>query len=108
MKIFLDNCVPKRRLHLLSEHELKSAYQVGWAAKKNGEMLRLVESDFEVFLTVDQNLRHQQNLASSSLKFIVLVAANNQYDSLAPLIPQVKAALTKLGPGVVVEISQEV
>jgi hypothetical protein len=61
--------------------------------------LKLVESDFEVFLTVDRNLRHQQNLASSSLKFIVLVAANNQYDSLAPLIPQVKAALTKLGPG---------
>jgi hypothetical protein len=87
---------------------VKTAYQVGWAVKKNGELLRLVESDFEVFLTVDQNLRHQQNLASSSLKFIVLVAANNQYDSLAPLISQVKAALTKLGPGVVVEISQEV
>lgn len=81
---------------------------MGWAAKKNGELSRLVESDFEVFLTVDQNLRNQQNLASSSLKFIVLVAANNQYDSLAAIIPQVKAALTKLGPGVVVEISQEV
>jgi hypothetical protein len=87
---------------------VKTAYQVGWAAKKNGELSRLVESDFEVFLTVDQNLRNQQNLASSSLKFIVLVAANNQYDSLAAIIPQVKAALTKLGPGVVVEISQEV
>lgn len=78
---------------------------MGWAAKKNGELLKLVESDFEVFLTVDRNLRHQQNLASSSLKFIVLVTANNQYDSLAPLIPQVKAALTKLAPGDVVKIS---
>lgn len=105
MKIFLDHCVPKRLLHLLSEHEVKTAYQMGWAAKKNGELLKLVESDFEVFLTVDQNLRHQQNLASISLKFIVLVAANNQYDSLATLIPQVKAALTKLAPGDVVEIS---
>jgi hypothetical protein len=67
--------------------------------------LQLVASEFEVFLTVDQNLRHQQNLASSSLKFIVLIAANNQYDSLAPLIPQVKVALTKLAPGDVIEIS---
>ena len=84
---------------------MKTAYQMGWAAKKNGELLKFVESDFEIFLTVDQNLRHQQNLASSSLKFIVLVAADNQYDSLAPLIPQVKAALTRLMPGDVVEIS---
>lgn len=84
---------------------MKTAYQRGWAAKKNGELLRLVESEFEVFLTVDQNLRHQQNLASSSLKFIVLVASNNQYDSLALLIPQVKAALAVLAPGNVIEIS---
>jgi predicted nuclease of predicted toxin-antitoxin system len=105
LKIFLDHCIPKRLLRLLSEHEVKTAYQMGWAAKKNGELLKLVARDFEVFITVDQNLRHQQNLASSSLKFIVLVAANNQYDSLALLIPQVKAELTKLLPGDVIEIS---
>jgi hypothetical protein len=90
---------------LLSEHEVKTAYQMGWAAKKNGELLKLVENEFEVFLTVDQNLRHQQNLKSSSLRFVVLVAAGNQYDSLAPLIPQVKDALTKLAPGDVIEVS---
>lgn len=105
MKIFLDHCVPKRLLHLLSEHEVKTAYQMGWAAKKNGELLKLVENEFEVFLTVDQNLRHQQNLTSSPLRFVVLVAASNQYDNLAPLIPQLKDALTKLAPGDVVEVS---
>ncbi|MGB9177912.1 MAG: hypothetical protein WCB68_01600 [Pyrinomonadaceae bacterium] len=105
MKIFLDHCVPKRLLRLLSEHEVKTAYQMDWAAKKNGELLKLVANEFEVFLTVDQNLQHQQNLASSPLRFIVLIAASNQYDSLAPLIPQVKAALTKLAPGDVIEIS---
>ena len=105
MKIFLDHCVPKRLMRLLSGHEVKTAYQMGWAAKKNGELLKLVANEFEVFLTVDQNLRHQQNLASSPLKFIVLIATDNQYDSLAPLIPQVKAALAILAPGDVIEIS---
>lgn len=90
---------------MLPEHAVKTAYQMGWAAKKNGELLKLVESDIEVFLTVDQNLRHQQNLVSSSLKFIVLVVANNQYDRLAPLILQVKAVLTKLAVGDITEIS---
>ena len=105
MKIFLDHCVPKRLLRLLAEHEVKTAYQMGWAAKKNGELLRLVENEFEVFITADRNLRHQQNLMSSPLRFVVLIAASNQYDSLAPLIPQVKDALTKLAPGDLIEIS---
>jgi len=105
LKIFLDHCVPKRLLRLLSEHEVNTAYQMGWAAKKNGELLKLVENEFEVFLTVDQNLRHQQNLAPSPLRFVIMIAASNQYDSLAPLIPQVKDALTKLAPGDVIEIS---
>ncbi len=105
MKIFLDHCAPKRLLRLLSDHEVKTAYQMGWAAKKNGELLKLVENEFEVFLTVDQNLRHQQNLMSSPLRFVILVAASNQYDSLAPLIPQVEDALTKLAPGDLIEIS---
>lgn len=50
---------------------MKTAYQTGWAAEKNGELLKLVEGEFEVFITVDQNLRHQQNLASSRLTVIV-------------------------------------
>jgi predicted nuclease of predicted toxin-antitoxin system len=105
LKIFLDHCVPKRILRLLSDHDVKTAYQMGWAAKRNGELLKLVENEFEVFLTVDQNLRHQQKLTSSPLRFIILIAASNQYDRLAPLIPQVKAALTTLVPGGVIEIS---
>lgn len=105
MKIFFDHCVPKRPLRLLPGHDVKTAYQMGWAVKKNGELLKLVENEFEVFLTVDQNLRHQQNLTSSPLRFVILVAAGNQYDSLAPLMPQVEDALTKLAPGDLIEIS---
>jgi hypothetical protein len=48
LKIFLDHCVPKRLQRLLAEHEVKTAYQMGWAAEKNGELLKLVESEFEV------------------------------------------------------------
>jgi hypothetical protein len=105
LKIFLDHCVPKRLLRLLPEHEVKTAFQMGWAAKKNGELLKLTEGEFEVFITVDQNLRYQQNLASSRLTVIVLIAASNRYDDLAPLILQVKTALTNLVPGDVVEVS---
>jgi hypothetical protein len=81
LKIFLDHCVLKRLLRLLPEHEVKTAFQIGWAAKKNGELLKLIEGEFEVFITVDQNLRYQQNLASSQLTVIVLIAASNRYET---------------------------
>jgi hypothetical protein len=87
------------------EHEVTRSYSLGWHTKGNGELLSLVESQFDVFLTTDQNLRYQQNLAGRSLRLIVLVAGNNKYESLAPLIPKVKETLAKIMPGELVEIS---
>ena len=37
---------------------------MGWAGKTNGELLRLAEQEFDVFLTADQKLPNQQNLAT--------------------------------------------
>jgi hypothetical protein len=35
---------------------------IGWAGVKNGELLRLEEMQFEVLLTMDKGIYHQQNL----------------------------------------------
>jgi hypothetical protein len=36
---------------------------MGWAGIPDGELLRLAETEFDVFITVDRNLPFQQNLA---------------------------------------------
>ncbi len=43
MRIFFDHCVDRRLKRLLTEHEVVTAYQCGWAEKRNGELLNLVE-----------------------------------------------------------------
>jgi hypothetical protein len=64
---------------------------MGWSGKKNGELLKLMaQQAFEVFLTVDQNLRFQQNLSGAGVGIIVLVAAMNRLADLQPLIPRPK------------------
>ena len=60
--------------------------EAGWASKKNGELLRLAETDFDVLLTNDQNMEHQQNLRKFALAFIVLVAPTNDIADLKPLM----------------------
>ncbi len=84
---------------------MRTAQQMGWADKKNGVLLSLVEPDFEVFLTVDQNIKHQQNLSALSLRFIVLIGRDNTYETLSPLILKVQETLPVIRPGELVEIS---
>jgi len=40
---------------------------MGWAGIKNGELLRLASASFDVFLTVDRNIEHQQDVAGAVL-----------------------------------------
>jgi len=78
---------------------------MGWSGKKNSELLQLMTSQgFEVFLTVDQSLRHQQNLQAAGVALIVLIAVSNRLPDLVPLMPSVAAALGSVHPGDVVEI----
>ena len=79
---------------------------MGWSGKKNGELLGLIVSaGFQVLLTVDRNLRYQQNLTNSGIALIVMVAASNRVPDLTPLTPDVLAALDVIQPGDVIEIS---
>jgi hypothetical protein len=79
---------------------------MGWAGKKNGELLALIVADgFEVLLTVDQNIRYQQPLAAAGVAVIVLVAATNRLADLIPLVPSALVALGSVKPGDMVEVT---
>jgi len=61
--------------------------------------LRLAEADFDVLLTNDRNLEHQQNLKTFNLAFIVLVAPTNDIADLKPLMIAVNEALKRVKTG---------
>ncbi len=104
MKILLDESLPKRLKRLLPSHKVVTVPEHGWASKKNGELLRLANEQFDVFITIDQNLTYQQNLKGLNLAIIVLSADSNRYKSLEPLMPSVVQALENIQPGQVVRV----
>ena len=104
MKVLIDECLPKKLKHELTDHFAQTVPEAGWAAKQNGELLRLAEQEFDVFLTNDQNMEHQQNLKQFDLAFVVLVAPTNDINDLRPLMPSVIAALDTITPGGIVYI----
>ena len=67
MKIIIDECVPAIVKRRLPHHNIVSVQNLDWAGIKNGQLLKLVAADFDVFITSDKNLRHQQNLDSFNL-----------------------------------------
>ena len=62
MRILLDECLPKRLKRDLVGHQARTVPEMGWASKKNGELLALAEAEFDVFVTVDRNLSFQQDV----------------------------------------------
>jgi len=104
MKLLLDECLPKRLKRELVEHTVITVPEQGWASKKNGELLRLAENEFDVFITADKNLPYQQNLQNINLAVVILIAPNNSLETLKLLMPQVRAVLETIQLGQVVRI----
>ena len=105
MKVLLDECLPKRLADRLSGHEIKTVPQMGWAGVKNGELLALAEKEFEVFLTVDQNLPFQQNLSRFKIAVVIVRCGSNDIDQLGPFVPGILEALRSAKPGQAVTVS---
>jgi hypothetical protein len=99
MRVLLDECVPRKLGRELSGHDVLTVTERGWSGVKNGKLLTLAEAEFEVFLTVDQNLKYQQNLEAFDIGVILLVARNNRLRTLMPLMPEVRAVLENIGAG---------
>ena len=67
MNILLDESAPRLIKTRLAEFSISTVQEMGWTGLKNGELLVLAERQFDVFITADQQLRYQQNLAGRRL-----------------------------------------
>ena len=108
MRILLGENVDRRlKVHFQQEHELLTVAEAGWAGKKNGELLKLAEKEFEVFVTTDKGIPHQQNVSRLGLAVVLLRARSNAYEDLAPLMDEANATLETAEPGTVVRLPSE-
>jgi len=96
MRILLDENMPAKVNYDFGEgHEVRTVKDMKWLGKKNGELLGLTAvNGFDIVVTLDKNLKNQQNLDKVSLKFIVLLAKNNKPETIQPFVEKIKALLT--------------
>ena len=102
MNILLDECTPYVVKKRLPKHNIHTVQEMGWAGYKNGELLTLAERQFDVFITTDKNLPHQQNLTGR--KLAVLLLPSNQVPIVEALIPDIETALMTIKAGDLVSL----
>ena len=78
-----------------------------WAGVENGDLLPKIETVFDAFITIDGNMRYQQNMSGRSFALIVLKAPDNTIEVLLPLMPQVLAALPNVVPSSITKIAAQ-
>jgi predicted nuclease of predicted toxin-antitoxin system len=98
MRILLDEDLPRRLCALLAGHEASTVPRCGWAGIKNGKLLALAAAKFDVFLTMDQNLEYQQNMATLPIAVLVVGAVSNRIEHLAPLVPSILREIDRIPP----------
>ena len=98
MRILLDEDLPRRLGRLLTGHEPETVPGCGWSGIKNGKLLALAATKFDVFLTMDQNIEFQQNLATLPIAILVVGAVSNRMEHLQLLIPEILRELNHIPP----------
>ena len=105
MRLLLDENLPMRLRKELPAHDVFTVIYMGWAGKKNGELLSLMlQEGFDALITFDKNLQHQQNFEKYPITVFVLCAEGNDYFTLKPLMPLIGELLEegKLPPGPII------
>ena len=105
MQVLIDESLPRDLKRHLPEHQVTTVPERGWASKSNGELLRLASSEFDVFLTADQNLEFQQNMSDFDIAIVVLAAPSNRLSDLVPLAPRILEVLQSVEPGSLVRLA---
>jgi len=98
MRILFDQGTPVPLRKFLPGHEIKTAYQQGWATLLNGDLLRAAEeAGFDLLLTTDKNLAYQQNLSGRRIAIVAL--GRNRWSLVQSAQGRIAAAVNAAKPG---------
>ena len=103
MLILFDNGTPRGLARFLTGHTVEEARARGWEELSNGELIEVAEqAGFELMVTTDKNIRHQQNLTARTIALVVL--EHSQSPMVKLVAANIVAAVNAAIPGSYVEV----
>jgi len=106
MRVLLDENLDVQLKSLFdSSFQVVTVRDRRWHGIKNGALLRDADAEFDVLVTMDKKLRYQQNLGSTRLGIVVIRARSNAFRDVSKLMPKVNAAIRRIEPGQIIEVT---
>ena len=103
-RVLFDENMPRKLRRDLPEFFVRTAQEEGWSAFKNGDLLRRATLTFDVFVTIDQRMRYQQNVTQLQIGVVVIEVPDTRLVHLRALVPQLREAIKNAEPGDVVVV----
>src|SRR5262249_17796265 len=103
VRVLLDQGTPVPLRRMLTGHVVSTAFEMGWSAMVNGDLLEAAEAAFDLLITTDRNLRYQQNLSGRRLRILVLPTTS--WPVIQAHIEGVVAAVDELPAGALRELT---
>ncbi len=107
MRVLLDECLPHALRRELKGHAVLTVQQAGWSGFKNGRLLAVAETEFDVFITIDANMPFEQQLDKFDLAFIILHPPTSKVQDIVPFAPLILVALPRTTKGHVTHIPEQ-
>jgi hypothetical protein len=103
MQVLFDQGTPVPLRNYLISHTVSTVFEQRWSTMQNGELLLAAEREaFEVLVSTDQNLKHQQNLSARRIAIVVLMTTN--WRRIERKVNDVVAAINSANPGDYIEV----
>ena len=101
IRVLIDECLPRQLKRWLSETdrdlEIRTLKDAGWEGLKNGVLLKAANGKFDVLVTADKNMHHQQNFVG--LDISVLVFPTNRAKTVEIGVNALTQSLKNIKPG---------
>ena len=104
MRVIFDHCTPASLRHHLPDHNVSTARQMGWQTFQNGALVAAaIDEGFDAFVTADQNIPYQLNLAI--LEIAVIVLTSNHRPSVVASAAVINRTISETPQGQAREVS---
>ncbi len=104
-RVLFDEDVPRQLRRELPEFQIRTVQEEDWSSVTNGELLDRGSQTFDVLVTADKNLRHQQNISRYNIGVVVIATRDTRFPRLQEVVGELRAAIHAVKPGGVLIVS---
>jgi hypothetical protein len=104
VRIFIDACIDPRVAALFAEHDVSTAFDLGWHQLADHEVVGRRIGRFDLLLTADRGFEYEHNLSKLTFGIVIVHVPKNKVEFYRPLQDRIAEAARRIGPGEVIHV----